>query len=84
MILQIQDTEKDCATASGSAACIEGLIVTELYCPSHREKVNSCSVGNSNKSIIFVMHIDIYHIYVHSKIDVSRKAKTTNNLGQRE
>jgi len=63
MILQIQDTEKDYATASGSAACIEGSIVTELYCPSHREKVNSCSVGNSNKSIIFVMHIDIYIIF---------------------
>jgi len=30
------------------------------------------------------MHLDIYYVYVHNKINVSRKAKTTNNLGRRE
>ena len=30
------------------------------------------------------MHLDIYHVQMHRKIDVCREAKTTNNLGLRE
>lgn len=35
-----------------------------------------------SRCIIFAMHLDIY--YVHTNIYVSRKIKTTNNLGHRE
>jgi len=30
------------------------------------------------------MHLDIVYIYVHSKCNVSKKAKTSNNLERRE
>lgn len=37
-----------------------------------------------SRCIVFSMHQDIYHVWLHSKIYVSKKAKTTNYLGWRE
>ena len=34
--------------------------------------------------IIFTMHLDIYHVYMHNKINGSRKTKMTNNLRQKK